>query len=377
MVKNNMKFNPLLFVVMLLPSMFSYAENISPLDGAPIQNEFEAVNIKDAKKTISKFHFDALPLNGNVVYGEPFFASSLYDSEYIYRTIFPIKKVIKVYSANGEPFEEGQDYTVTELGIKITSASRIKKAPVEFLDEISDSDLKNYGVKVSTEVQEYQYYIAYEKDERYEPKRFGKINYNCKECSVTFFGDSITLGANSSSTYAEPYQPPYVGIVMDYMALKHKNIKWSYRNTAVGGWNTNNAVSAFPWRVNGKKSDIVVLGFGMNDGGGISPSLYKENLSKVIIGIREKNPNVPIVLIGSTRANPKAKIQREEYITQYRIILAALAKQYKNVVFVDVTDAWDFARKNKSYYDLTGNGLNHPNDFGHRLIANVVISALQ
>lgn len=363
-------------MVLLLPSMFSYAENISPLDGAPIQNEFEAVNIKSAQITIKKFHFDALPLNGRVVYGEPFFASSLYDSEYIYRTIFPIKKVIKVYSANGDPFKEGQDYTVTELGIKITSASRIKKAPIGYLDEITDDDRKNYGVKVSTEVQEYQYYIAYEKNEKYEPKRFGEINYNCKECSVTFFGDSITLGANSSSTYAEPYQPPYVDIVMNYMACKHKNINWSYRNTAVGGWNTNNAVSAFPWRVNSKKSDIVVLGFGMNDGGGISPSLYKENLSKVIIGIREKNPNVPIVLISSTRANPKAKIQHEEFITQYRIILAELAKKYKNVVFADVTDTWDFIRKNKSYYDLTGNGLNHPNDFGHRVIANVVISAL-
>jgi hypothetical protein len=56
--------------------------------------------------------------------------------------------------------------------------------------------------------------------------------------------------------------------------------------------------------------------------------------------------------------------------------MAELAKKYKNVVFADVTDAWDFVRKNKSYYDLTGNGLNHPNDFGHRVIANVVISAL-
>jgi hypothetical protein len=288
MVKKNMKIKPLLFMALLLPSIFSYAENISPLDGAPIQNEFEAVNIKSAQKIIKKFHFDALPLNGKVVYGEPFFASSLYDSEYIYRTAFPIKKLIKIYSANGNHFKEGQDYTVTNLGIKITSTSSIKKAPLGYIDEITDDDRKNYGVKVSTEVQKYQYYIAYEKNEKYEPKIFGKINYNCKKCAVTFFGDSITLGANSSSTYTEPYQPPYVDIVMNYMASKHKNINWSYRNTAVGGWNTNNAVSAFPWRVNSKKSDMVVLGFGMNDGGGISPSLYKENLSKVIIGIREK-----------------------------------------------------------------------------------------
>jgi hypothetical protein len=30
----------------------------------------------------------------------------------------------------------------------------------------------------------------------------------------------------------------------------------------------------------------------------------------------------------------------------------------------------------QEYYDVTGNGLNHPNDFGHRLYAQVVLAQL-
>ena len=32
--------------------------------------------------------------------------------------------------------------------------------------------------------------------------------------------------------------------------------------------------------------------------------------------------------------------------------------------------------KNKHDLDLTGNGLNHPNDFGHRLYAQAILAAL-
>ena len=31
---------------------------------------------------------------------------------------------------------------------------------------------------------------------------------------------------------------------------------------------------------------------------------------------------------------------------------------------------------NKRDLDLTGNGLNHPNDFGHRLYAQAIVSVL-
>jgi hypothetical protein len=41
-----------------------------------------------------------------------------------------------------------------------------------------------------------------------------------------------------------------------------------------------------------------------------------------------------------------------------------------------MTSAWDMMMSKKNYLDVTGNGLNHPNDFGHRILAEVVLSAI-
>jgi acyl-CoA thioesterase I len=46
------------------------------------------------------------------------------------------------------------------------------------------------------------------------------------------------------------------------------------------------------------------------------------------------------------------------------------------VVLADVTTLWTQLLARKSYYDVTGNGLNHPNDFGHRLYAQVILAQL-
>ena len=44
----------------------------------------------------------------------------------------------------------------------------------------------------------------------------------------------------------------------------------------------------------------------------------------------------------------------------------------KGVVLADVTSMWQDLLKRKSFHDLTGNGVNHPNDFGHRVYAQVI-----
>ena len=41
-----------------------------------------------------------------------------------------------------------------------------------------------------------------------------------------------------------------------------------------------------------------------------------------------------------------------------------------------MTSVWGEMFKRKSFHDLTGNGINHPNDFGHRLYAQVILALL-
>jgi acyl-CoA thioesterase-1 len=42
----------------------------------------------------------------------------------------------------------------------------------------------------------------------------------------------------------------------------------------------------------------------------------------------------------------------------------------------DVTTLWADLLKRKSFADLTGNGVNHPNDFGHRFYAQVILGLM-
>jgi len=46
------------------------------------------------------------------------------------------------------------------------------------------------------------------------------------------------------------------------------------------------------------------------------------------------------------------------------------------MALADVTAVWQAQLGNQRDLDLTGNGLNHPNDFGHRLYAWTILSTL-
>jgi hypothetical protein len=46
------------------------------------------------------------------------------------------------------------------------------------------------------------------------------------------------------------------------------------------------------------------------------------------------------------------------------------------VAIANVTSVWEGLLKRKKHFDITGNGVNHPNDFGHRLYAQVLAALL-
>jgi hypothetical protein len=48
--------------------------------------------------------------------------------------------------------------------------------------------------------------------------------------------------------------------------------------------------------------------------------------------------------------------------------------QGPGVAVADLTSFWSVFLERKRFDDLTGNGVNHPNDFGHRVYAQVLLS---
>jgi hypothetical protein len=63
-----------------------------------------------------------------------------------------------------------------------------------------------------------------------------------------------------------------------------------------------------------------------------------------------------------------------EAFPQYRDALAGLCQE--GIALADMTSIWTEFFKRKQDWDLTGNGVNHPNDFGHRVYAQVLSALL-
>ncbi|MHC8320086.1 SGNH/GDSL hydrolase family protein [Pseudomonas sp. GB2N2] len=367
-----------LFLTLLFVSNFVFAA--SGPDGAFIDEDFHScINIKCSDYVVRKFHIDQRALTGPIVYGESFYVEEGRSDEH--KTIFAPSRILLVYNpTSGEILRPLIDYIQNDEGIKILPGSLIKKAPVGFSGNISDDDKNKYGVKITLEFQKYQYAVTYEKKDVFNPISYGSLGHLSEligknPLKVTFFGDSITQGGNASSVYSEPNQPGYAELVMAYMDTKYPTL-WEYRNNSVGGIYSRDAVSAVSFRVLDKKSDLIVLGFGMNDSGTTKPEKYKKNLQRVISAIRSDQPDVPILLVSSTVANRESPIQKTELLSFYLDVLRQISEENESIMVVDVTSTWRMMLKNKKDYDLTGNGFNHPNDFGHRILAESVLTAI-
>jgi hypothetical protein len=70
--------------------------------------------------------------------------------------------------------------------------------------------------------------------------------------------------------------------------------------------------------------------------------------------------------------NPEWHYPQIERFAGYRRALLDLCGP--GVILADLTTLWIDMMVRKTPYDVTGNGINHPNDFGHRLYAQTILS---
>ncbi|MCC9135389.1 arylesterase [Pontibacter silvestris] len=108
--------------------------------------------------------------------------------------------------------------------------------------------------------------------------------------TIVFFGNSLTAGYG-----LEPDQafPALIQNRIDSLNLSYKVV-----NAGVSGETSAGGKSRIDWLLR-QPIDIFVLELGANDGlRGIDPSSTYQNLQTIIQKVREKNPNVRIVLAG-------------------------------------------------------------------------------
>jgi len=316
--------------------------------------------------------------------------------------LYPIEKIVRLTSAadwrqaGGMVFEEGRDYTFERGGreIVLPAGSRVPSFTADQLRRPAGSQKYRLTHRdgngeilfaAGAEYHQMQVAVTYEHTEddwsgvlpKYDAAALPRTTQRLQRgqgLSVVLLGDSISTGCNASGwAGAAPYQPPYQDLLVQHLqAWSAGSIRLT--NLAVGGTST-------PWgltkvsEVIAAKPDLVLLAFGMNDSSGRPSAEYRANMAAMIEQIRKGAPEAEFVLIATMRGNADWVTLKQELFGEYRDALRELTGP--GIVLADLTSLWTEFLKRKRDSDLTGNGVNHPNDFGHRVYAQVLASLLQ
>jgi lysophospholipase L1-like esterase len=123
-----------------------------------------------------------------------------------------------------------------------------------------------------------------------------------------------------------------------------------------------------------EKPHLIVMAYGMNDVGRRDPAWFSDRAREFVSRVRAADPNIELILVTPMLGHAEWVHTPREMFGKYRDELKALAGP--GIAFVDVGDVWAELLARKHDLDLTGNGLNHPNDFGHRLYAQSILAVL-
>lgn len=188
--------------------------------------------------------------------------------------------------------------------------------------------------------------------------------------TLTVTGDSISEGYNASGFVgAPPWQPPYATLVAAGLERRHGSAV-TLHNLAVAGTTSNDGWGAAD-AVAVTDPHLVVVAFGMNDAGYMDAAEYQSNIRQILGTVRQRASAAEFVLVAPMLPHPDWHYTPPERFPAYRDALAALCGV--GVVLADVTRLWTDVLTRKRFCDVTGNGINHPNDFGHRLYAQCVL----
>jgi lysophospholipase L1-like esterase len=355
----------------LLISLSSSAELPALADKYTTCNDVSCSNY-----VVNKFNIHPSFFGGHYVYSDMVYASKEYKNEGLLFT--PEGPVMMFNQMTGKLLVAGKDFSVHGDHVSFPSSTTVDLAPVGFSKP--EKEDKDFNVRVTLEYPFHQMSVSYKKSESMRLLMSGsitdlrKIIKDKKDLKITYFGDSITFGANATGVYSAPNQPPFTDLTSAYLAMvRGGDVQWY--NPSVPGWNSANAVSDETGRMLKFDSDVYVIAFGVNDSNDIEPKIFIANIEKLIKDIKAKNKHARIVLMSPTRPNPEWVLPKKEYFEGYRKGLSGLSKKYERTTFIDITDVWNQLLKRKNIWAITGNGVNHPGDFGHRVIAEALLTA--
>lgn len=190
--------------------------------------------------------------------------------------------------------------------------------------------------------------------------------YARRPIKLVALGDSITAGSNASGfeqSLAPPFQPNYVSLVANTLSQRFRT-PVTLVNLSVGGTGADWGLTRISALAQ-EQPDLVIIAFGMNN---TQPAVeFGAMMKKLLDAVQSAAPAADVVVVAPMTSNPALDSSR---FPSYLEVLRQL--QGDHVALADVTTPWIELLQTKKFADLTGNNVNHPNDFGHRLYAHVI-----
>ena len=200
--------------------------------------------------------------------------------------------------------------------------------------------------------------------------RFTSLLKAGKNVRITLIGDSISFGSNSTGRMeCPPFAPPYIETVAAGLEQRFGG-KVEVRNSAIGGTGCRQAFDIEDTWLD-QACDLLIIAYGMNDFAHMSAEDYKATLQKIMDKMHAAHPETEFLLVTSMTGNPIWRNTPAGPDVEFARELKTLASE--TVAVADVRTFWVKLLERKDFYDLTGNGVNHPNDFGYRAYAKVVL----
>lgn len=208
------------------------------------------------------------------------------------------------------------------------------------------------------------------------PSRTARLLAAGEPLDLFVFGDSIAEGANASGmTGAPPYLPTWGEIVARLLGETYGS-RIAYRNGSVGGMTSEGGERIVGEALGEAAPDLAVIAFGMNDGTGRMPKeTYAAHIAAIMDRIRQANEQAEFILVAPMLANPQTAFNgsQAEYLGE---LLKLRAAGGGSVAVADMTSLHRELLRFKAYADLTGNHVNHPNDFLVRCYAQVLLTLM-
>ena len=292
--------------------------------------------------------------------------------------LFPVSEVMEVLSSSLRiEYVEGIDFCIADGRLRIPKRSRIPR--IKFDDYYPPEPMEGHSFpKVGGGNVRYAYRHSEEWSD-YIPENKSDLLRKTKEIlsvaaplRIVFFGDSISVGCNASNFInADPHQPIWCDLVADKLEKETGSLVTNI-NTSVGGTGSAWAAETADERVVRMNPDLVVLGFGMNDGR-LEPEKFIANIRKIIASVKMKNENCEFVLISTMLPNKEAK---GFFINQVNYEYAMLQLENNGIAVCNMTEMHSALLKRKKYRDMTGNNVNHTNDYLSRVYAQAILATL-